>query len=98
MFIAKRRVSLDLQNNPVVKQEVRCITLLKLAPLIGKSQRLTRNRWNAALKQFYRERLMINRFEEPCTQFVVNGEASAQDFVAFVWIKEICGFSNLIWR
>ena len=94
MLIEQGGDGFDLDDDPIVANEVRGERLNKSAPAILQSLRRLRLKWNPVQLKLDLQTLVINRLEKPAALILVNGKTRADDGVALVFVYQlhICSF------
>ena len=87
MLIDQGGDGFDLNDDVIVANEVWCERLNKSAPVIVQSLRCLRLKWNSLQLKFDFQALVINRLEKTAALIFVNGEASANDGIAFIFVN-----------
>ena len=87
VLIGQGRDGFDLEDDLVVANEVGCKRLNESAAAILQGLRCLRLKWNSLELKFDFQPLVINRLEKAAALIFVNGEARADDGIAFIFVN-----------
>ena len=87
MLIDQGGDGFDLNDDVIVANEVWCKRLNERSPAILQSLRCLRLKWNSLRLKFDFQALVINRLEKAAALIFVNGEARADDGIAFIFVN-----------
>jgi len=87
MLIDQGGDGFELDDDVIIASEVSDERLNQSAPAILQSLRCLRLKWNSLPFKFDFQALVINRLEKTAALIFVNGEASANDGIAFIFVN-----------